>query len=1099
MSQGAKTPSRGVKRGRTAMASWAALGLSLATLAWIATTQAQAQSWNGATPDWFTAGNWTPSGVPTNATNAIIDTSSPNAAVISSGNAQAQTVIIGFSATGGLTIQSGGTLSDSVGALGRFLGATGTATVDGAGSSWSNSADLSVGYSGAGTLTISNGGAVSNQSGHVGRGAGATGTVTVNGAGSSWTNHIALYVGNSGTGALTIQNGGTVSNGADAFIGVNSGATGTVTVDGAGSSWTDTGNLYVGQTGTGVLTIRNGGAVSNGSDGHIGANAGATGTVTVTGAGSSWTNAGTLSVGEAGTGTLTIANGGAVSNTTATIGTNAGATGTAMVTGTGSSWTNSGNLSVGQDGTGTLTIAGGGAVSNVVGAIGANAGSTGTVTVTGAGSSWTNSSNFYVGQNGTGTLTIADGGAVSGLVGIIGAALGTTGTVTVTGAGSSWTTSLFMDVGASGTGVLTVANGAVVSAASVTLGDLAFSAGTLNIGAASGQTAVAPGALNTSLVRFRTGTGYIVFNHTASNYIFAPVISGSSGTVTVEAGTTIFTAASNYTGATTVNGGTLAVNGTIVSSTTVNSGGTLSGIGTVGSVTVNSGGRLAPGSGAPGSVLTISGNLAMQSGALYLVQVGSATASRANVSGTTTLTGASVQVTVAPGNSVAKQSTILHATGGLGGTTFSGVSATNFVVSLSYTPTDVLLDLSAALGAGTGLNVNQQNVANVLNNAFNSGGGLPANFAGIFGLTGGNLGTALSQLSGEPATGAQQSAFQFMGQFLGLMLDPSTGGRDGAGGAGGSALGFAPERAALPDDIALAYASATKAPLDKTALAFEPRWSVWASGFGGTGKTGGDAVLGSHDLTAQVAGGAAGLDYHLTRNAMVGFALAGGGTRWDLAQGLGGGKSDAFQGGVYAAVRSGPAYVAASLAAANHWVSTDRFAAFGDHLTARFNAQSYGGRIEGGYRVMTPLVGITPYAALQAQSFRTPTYSESDLAGGGFGLAYYARSATDTRGELGARFDRAMLVAPDTALTLRGRLAFAHDWVSDPALSAVFQTLPGASFVVNGATPARDTALVSAGADLHLARGITLSAKLDGAFAERTQTYAGTGTLRYRW
>jgi autotransporter-associated beta strand protein len=621
--------------------------------------------------------------------------------------------------------------------------------------------------------------------------------------------------------------------------------------------------------------------------------------------------------------------------------------------------------------------------------------------------------------------------------------------------------------------------------------------GTLNIGAASGQTAVAPGTLNTALVRFRAGIGSsIVFNHTASNYIFAPVISGSFGTVTVEAGTTIFTAASNYTGATTVNGGTLAVNGSIVSSTTVNSGGTLSGIGTVGSVTVNSGGRLAPGFSGSGSVLTVSGSLAMQSGALYLVQVGSATASRANVSGTATLTGAGVQVTVAPGGTVAKQSTILHAAGGLGGTAFAGASATNFVASLSYTPTDVLLDLSAALGAGTGLNVNQQNVANALNNAFNSGGGLPANFAGIFGLTGGNLGTALSQLSGEPATGAQQGAFEFMGQFLGLMLDPSTGGRDGAGR---TALGFAPERAAVPDDIALAYAKATKTPLDKAPSVFEPRWNVWASGFGGTSKTSGDAVVGSHDLTAQVAGGAAGLDYHLTREAMVGFALAGGGTRWDLAQGLGGGKSDAFQGGVYAAVRSGPAYVAASLAAASHWVSTDRFAAFGDHLTARFNAQSYGGRLEGGHRVVTPLAGITPYAALQAQSFRTPAYSETDLTGAGFGLVYTARSATDTRGELGARFDRAMLVAPDTALTLRGRLAYAHDWVSDPALSAVFQTLPGASFVVNGATPAKDNALISAGADLHLARGITLSAKLDGTFAERAQTYAGTGTLRYRW
>ncbi|MBR0844244.1 autotransporter domain-containing protein [Bradyrhizobium liaoningense] len=1071
----------------------------MATLAWATTTQAQAQSWNGATPDWFTAGNWTPSGVPTSATNAFIDTVSPNATVIASGNAQAQTVTIGFSATGGLTIRNGATLSDSVAALGRFLGATGSATVDGPGSSWSNSSDLSVGYSGDGTLTIRNGGAVSNQSGHVGRGAGSTGTVTIDGAGSSWANHIALYVGESGTGTLTVQNGGTVSNLADAYIGMNSGATGTVTVDGAGSSWTDGANLFVGQSGTGTLTISNGGTVSNGADGHIGANSGATGTVTVAGAGSSWTDAGTLSVGEAGTGTLTIASGGKVSNTSAVIGAGSGATGTVTVTGAGSSWTNAGNLTVGQDGTGTLTIAGGATVRNTLGTIGANSGATGSVTVTGAGSSWTNSTILYVGQSGSGTLTISGGAAVSSAIGLIGADFFTTGTVTVTGTGSSWTNSASLDVGQDGTGVLTIANGATVSASNVTVGYWPLSTGTLNIGAASGQTAVAPGTLNTAYVRFRSGIGSIVFNHTASNYIFAPVITGSSGTVTVEAGTTILTAASNYTGATTINGGTLVVNGSIVSSTTVNSGGTLSGTGTVGSVTVNSGGMLKPGSGAPGSALTISGSLAMQSGALYLVQVGSVPASRANVSGTATLTGASVQVAVAPGSLVAQQSTILHATGGLGGTAFSGVSATNFVASLSYTPTDVLLNLSAALGNGTGLNVNQQNVADALNNAFNSGGALPANFAGVFGLTGGNLGAALSQLSGEPATGAQQGAFQFMGQFLGLMLDPSAGGRDGAGGAGGSALGFAPERAPLPDDIALAYAKATKTPLDKAPSAFEPRWSVWASGFGGTNKTGGDAAIGSHDLTAQVAGGAAGLDYHLTGNAMVGFALAGGGTRWDLAQGLGGGKSDAFQGGVYAALRSGPAYVAASLAAANHWMSTDRFAAFGDHLSARFNAQSYGGRIEGGYRVVTPLVGITPYAALQAQSFRTPAYSETDLSGGGFGLAYNARSATDTRGELGARFDRAMLVAPGTALTLRSRLAWAHDWVSDPALSAVFQTLPGASFVVNGATPAKDTALVSAAADLHLADGITLSAKLDGAFADRAQTYAGTGTLRYRW
>jgi hypothetical protein len=57
---------------------------------------------------------------------------------------------------------------------------------------------------------------------------------------------------------------------------------------------------------------------------------------------------------------------------------------------------------------------------------------------------------------------------------------------------------------------------------------------------------------------------------------------------------------------------------------------------------------------------------------------------------------------------------------------------------------------------------------------------------------------------------------------------------------------------------------------------------------------------------------AARLDYCFTRDTVFGLALAGGGTRWDLAQGLGGGKSDAFQAGAYAANRSGPAYLAGS-------------------------------------------------------------------------------------------------------------------------------------------------------------------------------------------
>jgi len=84
-------------------------------------------------------------------------------------------------------------------------------------------------------------------------------------------------------------------------------------------------------------------------------------------------------------------------------------------------------------------------------------------------------------------------------------------------------------------------------------------------------------------------------------------------------------------------------------------------------------------------------------------------------------------------------------------------------------------------------------------------------------------------------------------------------------------------------------------------------------------------------------------------------------------------------------------------------------------------------------------------------------------------------------------------------LTLRGRLAWAHDWVSNPALTAAFQALPGSSFIVNGAVPAKDVALASVGVEVRLLSGVTLATKFDGEFGSNTQTYAGTGTLSYRW
>ena len=122
--------------------------------------------------------------------------------------------------------------------------------------------------------------------------------------------------------------------------------------------------------------------------------------------------------------------------------------------------------------------------------------------------------------------------------------------------------------------------------------------------------------------------------------------------------------------------------------------------------------------------------------------------------------------------------------------------------------------------------------------------------------------------------------------------------------------------------------------------------------------TNGDPAVGSNNVTAQTFGFAAGMDYHFSPDTLVGFALAGGGTNWGLANALGSGRSDALQAGVYGITYLGPAYLAGALAFTNHWFTTNR-SALGDQLTANFNGQSYGARLEGGYRFgVLPTLGV---------------------------------------------------------------------------------------------------------------------------------------------
>ena len=121
------------------------------------------------------------------------------------------------------------------------------------------------GTSGLVTINVMDGGHLNNQKCTLGRSHGAAETVTVDGANSIWTNSGDLEIDDIFQATINVTHGGHVDGKTHTIIGNGtSNDAATVTIDGTGSLWSQAGDLTVGATSSGTLVVRNGGTVSVG-------------------------------------------------------------------------------------------------------------------------------------------------------------------------------------------------------------------------------------------------------------------------------------------------------------------------------------------------------------------------------------------------------------------------------------------------------------------------------------------------------------------------------------------------------------------------------------------------------------------------------------------------------------------------------------------------------------------------------------------------------------------------------------------------------------------------------------------------------------------
>lgn len=583
-----------------------------------------------------------------------------------------------------------------------------------------------------------------------------------------------------------------------------------------------------------------------------------------------------------------------------------------------------------------------------------------------------------------------------------------------------------------------------------------------------------------------------------SSTIYSGVLSDSGSITKQGTGIMTLTGDNTYTGITTINDGTLLVQGSNRHSiTTVNAGGTLGGTGTVGTVYIG-GGIIAPGNSI--GTINVDGNIDFSGGGVYRVEVDSAgNSDRINVTGTATLTSGIVQVLPQSGSyAQSTDYTILTAVGGLGGTTFASVSSSLAFLTptLSYNANNVFLNLTRNTNTFiTAANTpNQTAVATTLTSlAYSPDAGIQNLINDTLLLTELGAQQAFDSLSGVQHTHSQLLVQRLGHQFQRLLLN--RGGQP----VETHLVAFHSQPRVVDHLQSYLLVDNNDNSPNHAVAAVSPERGWWLQGFGGAG-----------DINNTV--NASGADYNT-----YGFAIGVDSEKRDFVIGIAGsytttkvetfgGNTDinSYQLGGYGQWQQDNIYINAAVGLGFHDMNASRNVVVGTTIStanADYDAWHVSAAIEAGKdfvftrssTILTPFVGLE-YLYSKQDGF-TETGAD-DTAN----LRVNDQEGDSLRAGLGLRLEQNITNHRDLQLTPYIDVVYVHEFMDTVStLESAFSVAPTANFNVFGPQLDSNRILINAGIIEQLSENTHLHVAYNGDIAGSDEYHGFYMMLRFIW